>query len=68
MPAEQETMTKQLRRNRSPAFTAKVAMAPVKGEKTLADLAQQSDVTRTRSHLARPAAGSGGRFFRVGWP
>ncbi len=32
------------RRNHSPAFKAKVALAAVKGEKTLAELAQQFDV------------------------
>jgi transposase-like protein len=37
-------MSKRLRRNHSPAFKAKVALAAVKGEKTLAELAQQYDV------------------------
>jgi len=37
-------MTRRVRRNRSPAFKAKVALAAIKGEKTLADLAQQFDV------------------------
>ena len=37
-------MTKRTRRTHSPAFKAKVALAAVKGEKTLADLAQQFDV------------------------
>lgn len=37
-------MSKQPRRNQSPAFKAKVALAAVKGEKTLAELAQQYDV------------------------
>ena len=37
-------MSKRLRRNQSPAFKAKVALAAVKGEKTLAELAQQYDV------------------------
>jgi transposase-like protein len=37
-------MTKRTRRNRSPAFKAKVALAAVKDEKTLAELAQQFDV------------------------
>jgi transposase len=39
-----ETMTKRTRRNHTPAFKAKVALAAVKGEKTLAELAQQFDV------------------------
>lgn len=37
-------MSKRLRRNHSPAFKAKVALGAVKGEKTLAELAQQYDV------------------------
>ncbi len=37
-------MTRRPRRNHSPAFKAKVALAAVKGEKTLAELAQQFDV------------------------
>ena len=32
------------RRNHAPAFKAKVALAAIKGEKTLADLAQQFDI------------------------
>ncbi len=42
-------MTKRTRRTHSAAFKAKVALAAVKGEKTLAELAQQFDVIRTRS-------------------
>jgi transposase len=37
-------MTKRTRRNHSPAFKAKVALAALKGEKTLVELAQQFDV------------------------
>ena len=37
-------MTKRSRRNHSPAFKAKVALAAVKGEKTLTELAEQFDV------------------------
>jgi hypothetical protein len=37
-------MSKRARRNHSPAFKAKVALAAIKGEKTLADLAQHYDV------------------------
>ena len=55
-------MTKRTRRNHSPAFKAKVALAALKGEKTLADLAQQFDVhlnqiTQWRSQLLDGAAG-----------
>ncbi|MGA9824901.1 MAG: transposase, partial [Methylocystis sp.] len=37
-------MTKRTRRNHAPAFKAKVALAALKGEKTLAELAQQLDI------------------------
>src|SRR6476646_8864156 len=37
-------MTRRVRRTHAPAFKAKVALAAIKGEKTLAELAQQYDV------------------------
>ena len=37
-------MTRRKRRNHSPEFKAKVAIAAVRGDKTLAELAQQFDV------------------------
>ena len=37
-------MTKRARRNHTPAFKAKVALAALKGDKTLAELAQHFDV------------------------
>ena len=37
-------MAKRTRRTHSPAFKAKVALASIKGDKTLAELAQQYDV------------------------
>ena len=37
-------MTKRKRRNHSPAFNTKVAVAALKGERTLAELAEQFDV------------------------
>ena len=37
-------MTKRTRRNHSPVFKAKVALAAVRGERTLADLAEQFEV------------------------
>ena len=56
-------MTRRSRRNHSPAFKAKVALAAIKGEKTLADLlAQQFDVhpnqiAQWKSQLQEGAAG-----------
>lgn len=54
------TMTKRPRRNHSSAFKAKVAIAAIKGEKTLAELAQEFDVhpnqiTQWRSRLLEGA-------------
>lgn len=54
-------MSKRPRRNHSPAFKAKVALAAVGGEKTLAELAQQYDVhpnqiTQWRSQLLEGAS------------
>ena len=37
-------MAKRPRRNHSPAFKAKVALAAIRGERTLAELAEQFDV------------------------
>src|SRR5262249_50597320 len=39
-----ETMKKRARRNHSPAFKAKVALAAIKGDRTLAQLSEQFDV------------------------
>ena len=55
-------MARRARRTHSPAFKAKVALAALKGEKTLADLAQQYDVhanqiTAWKAQLAEGAAG-----------
>ena len=55
-------MSKRPRRNHNPAFKAKVALAAVKGEKTLAELAQQFDVhpnqiTSWKGQLLEGAAG-----------
>jgi transposase len=39
-----ETMKKRPRRNHTPAFKAKVALAALKGDRTIAQLAEQFDV------------------------
>ncbi|SEJ91662.1 Transposase [Paraburkholderia diazotrophica] len=53
-------MTKRSRRSHSPAFKAKVALAALKGDKTLAELAQQYDVhpnQTTSFESGRPHSG-----------
>ena len=60
-------MTRRARRTHSPVFRAKVALAAIKGEKTLAELAQQYDVhpnqiTAWKAQLADGAA----RVFGAG--
>jgi len=55
-------MTRRSRRNHTPAFKARVALAAVKGEMTLSDLAQQFDVhpnqiAQWKTQLLEGAAG-----------
>ena len=55
-------MAKRTRRNHTAAFKAKVALAAIKGEKTLAELSQQFDVhanqiTTWKAQLLEGAAG-----------
>ncbi len=64
-------MSKRPRRNHSPAFKAKVALAAVKGEKTLAELAQQFDVhpnqiAQWRAQLLEGASGVFGEAAKAG--
>ena len=59
-------MSKRPRRNHTASFKAKVALAAVKGEKTLAELAQQFDVhpnqiTQWKAQLLDGAAGVFGK-------
>jgi transposase-like protein len=58
-------MTRRTRRNHTPAFKAKVALAAIKGEKTLSELAQLFDVhpnqiTTWKAQLLEGAAGGFG--------
>jgi transposase len=66
-------MTKRTRRNHTPAFKAKVALAAIKGEKTLAELAQQFDVhpnqiTQWKGQLLEGASGVFGHGRAEGGP
>ena len=63
-------MTRRPRRNHTPAFKAKVALAAIKGEKTLAELAQQFDIhpnqiTQWKGQLLDGAAGVFGSDSRT---
>jgi transposase len=57
-------MSRRTRRNHSPAFNAKVALAAIKGEKTLAELAQVYDVhpTQVTAWKAQLLDGASGLF------
>lgn len=66
-------MSRRPRRNHTPAFKARVALAAIKGEKTLADLAQQFDVhpnqiTQWKGQLLEGAAGVFGLEARADTP
>ncbi len=67
-------MSKRPRRNHSPAFKAKVALAAIRGDKTLVELAQQFDVypnqiTAWKSQLLDGAAdGFGGERSEPSMP
>jgi len=49
-------MTRRPRRKHTPTFKAKVALGALRGEKTLAELAQQLTCVPTRSAVAQPAS------------
>ncbi len=62
-------MSKRACRNHAPAFKAKVALAAIKGKKTLAELAQQFDIhpkqiTQWKAQLLEGAAGVFGSEIR----
>ena len=64
-------MTKRTRRTHSPVFKAKVALAAIKGEKTLAELAKLHDVhphqiTAWKAQLQEGAAGVFGSGSKAG--
>jgi transposase len=57
-------MSRRPRRNHAPGFKAKVALAAIKGDRTLAELAEQFDVhpnqiTTWKAQLENGAAGAG---------
>jgi hypothetical protein len=52
-----ETMSRRARRNHTPAFKSKVALAAVKGDRTLAQLAEQFAPTTASAKLVLPSAG-----------
>ena len=56
-----ETMQRRPRRNHTPAFKAKVALAAIKGDRTLAQLGSSSTSIPIRSHRGR-------RSLRKGQP
>jgi transposase len=59
-------MARRARRNHTPAFKAKAALAAIKGEKALSELAQQFDVHANQiKQWAGSASGKGHRGVRL---
>ena len=64
-------MSRRPRRNHTAAFKAKVALAALKGEKTLSELAEQFDghanqITQWKSQLLEGAVGDFGLIVKTG--
>src|ERR1700686_4118963 len=57
-------MSRRPRRNHTPAFKAKVALAAIKGDRTIAQLAEQFDVhpNQITAWKAQPEGGASGVF------
>ena len=64
MPGTGDTIARRPRRNHSPAFKAKVALAAVKAERSLAQLAAQFDVHANviKAWRDQPLEGAAGIF------
>jgi transposase len=62
-----ETMKRRPRRTHTPAFKAKVALAVIKGDRTLAQLAEQFDVHPNQITTWEAQLESGARR-RSAWP
>jgi len=59
-------MSRRTRRNHTPAFKAKVALAALKGDRTLAQLAEQFDVHPIRSVVESATRGGAADVFGPG--
>ena len=59
-------MSRRPRRNHTPAFKAKVALAAIKGERTLAQLAEQFDVHPNQITRGKRSSRAGCRRVRSG--
>ena len=58
-------MKRRPRRNHTPAFKAKVALAAIKGDRTLAQLAEQFDVHPNQITIWKTQLENGRRMFSV---